>query len=258
MGTWFPVKPIFLVLLLVLAALAIPSSAAAPPATCSLGPFTPGGDTDCRASYAGCEAHVHTYDVEDALNQYEADCWGCGVHFGTGQVVRTDCYAPPPIASSAPATAALPITTHCWTAEFGSGCQTTVTTPVLTCSYWTQTIDDHSSSAVSCSNNEVGYCQVGLTPVQDPPAIWCEDYGPTPTDSASAAFAPPPQPCINGMAQTWCDFTIGPCDVRVTPWTAWGDQYVVADCHVGGGAGATCHFEVHTQDPLNREHWCAF
>ena len=77
------------------------------------------------------------------------------------------------------------------------------------------------------------------------------------TTSASAA-ADPTQVCTAGFAQTWCDFTVGPCDVRVTPWTAWGDQSVVADCRVGGGAGATCHTEVHMQDPLDPEHWCAW
>jgi hypothetical protein len=141
---------------------------------CSLGPFTPGGDTDCRATALGCEAHTHIYDVEDALNVYEVSCYGCSVQVH-GPI---DCpiigpYTPPPIAAS------------------------------------------------------------------------------------SAAVAPPALPCQSGIAQTWCDATVGPCDLRLTPWTSWGDQYVVSDCRTGG-AGPTCHTEVHTQGPLAHEHWCAF
>jgi hypothetical protein len=149
-------------------------AAAALPVTCSLGPTTPGGDTDCRATYGQCYVHTHLYDREDALNQYEADCSGCGIHYGAGPLLTTGCY-----------------------------------------------------------------------------------IGPPPFELGSAAVADPTQVCVSGFAQTWCDVSAGPCDVRVTPWTAWGDQYVVADCRTGG-AGPTCHTEVHTQDPTNPEHWCAF
>lgn len=149
-----------------------------PPANCSLGPMTPGGDTDCRATAGECEAHVHLYDVEDALNVYEVSCYDCGVHFGAGGV-RCDLLA----VDAMLALSGLPLAS-------------------------TQTV-----GAVT-------------------------------------------GPCQSGIAQTWCDASVGPCDVRVTPWTAWGDRSVEADCR--GGSMTRCHAEWHTADPANPEQWCAF
>jgi hypothetical protein len=65
-----------------------------------------------------------------------------------------------------------------------------------------------------------------------------------------------PEPCQTGIAQTWCDATVGPCDVRVVPWTAWGDAYAWADCRFS--SMTRCYVEAHVQDPLNPEQWCAF
>jgi hypothetical protein len=179
-----PLNPLLVALSLALAAMAIPAASAdglAPPeppekpVRCTF----PTGDTDCVVTAGPCWAHTHMYDVEDALNVYEAYCFGCGVRLGGGDPIRCD-------------------------------------------------------------------------PLEDLVAE------PQASPSAAAPSAQlPPQPCTAGFAQTWCDFTVGPCFVRVTPWTAWGDRYVVSDCRIGGGAGTTCHTEVHTMPP-DHEHSCAF
>jgi|SRR5688572_9816403 len=226
----------------------------------------------------------------------------------------------------------VPIETHCWSAEFGSGCSTTVTTGVAICTYssWTSN-EGQSWSDLECSNTTVGACHIGLTPVQDPPNVWCENYQP-PGDGSAARVAPPELPCQSGIAgswctvgaldcaatvgyqtgsqsyeyaraycgpelwspcelvyvdtrgelrsclvafpetdtaasqsqppcqsgfgSSWCRLTLGPCTVTVTTWSAWGDRWATVDCQ-GGGAGPTCHTEVHTLPP-NHEHWCAF
>jgi len=244
------VKVLLSVLMLALAAMAIPNTSAGSPVQCSLGPTTPGGDTDCRAQVEDCEAHAHIYDQEDALNVYEASCYDCGVRIGGGPFVQCDLVAldgsPAPLAAAAAAPD--PIETHCWTAEDGSGCSTTV---LGTCTYNSGKMGGTPLASASCWTSTTGWCDVTAAPVQTPP-VWCD--GPR----AASASIGIPQPCTAGFAQTWCDFDVGPCDLRVTPWTAWGDRYVVSDCRIGGGAGATCHTEVHTQDPTAPEHWCAF
>lgn len=102
-----------------------------------------------------------------------------------------------------------------------------------------------------CSTTVAGTCTLHSTPAgPSPSSLSC-----SPPSSASADIGP--EVCQTGIAQTWCDVEAGPCDIRVTPWTAWGDVYVVADCRTGG-AGPTCHTEVHAQGPLDHEHWCAF
>ncbi|MHB1260641.1 MAG: hypothetical protein ACYC2H_02875 [Thermoplasmatota archaeon] len=151
--------------------LPVDSAAMALPVTCSVGPLTPGGDTHCEGTVAGCGVLVHAYDEEDALNHYKVAC-GCVAYDNYGRpAVRFDCYSPPPLAS-------------------------------------------------------------------------------TSTDLSAA------EPCQSGFAQTWCDFAVGPCEGRLTPWTAWGDESLEADCR--GGSMTRCHAEVHTQDPTNPEQWCAF
>jgi hypothetical protein len=237
-------KVLLTFLTLVLAAMAIPNTAAGSPVECTFGPMTPGGDTDCRAWVEGCEAHVHLYDVEDALNQYEASCYDCGVHVGGGGFVE----CPPVQAEPAPLVslaAPEPIQTHCWTAEDGSGCSTTV---LGTCTYHSGTMGGTPLVGVACWTSTTGWCDVTVSPVQVLP-LWCD--GPR---MASADIGAP-QPCTAGFAQTWCDVSAGPCDARAVPWTAWGDHYVVADCSQGI---TRCHVEAHTQDPLAPEQWCAF
>lgn len=259
------VKPVLIALTLALAALAIPGASAALPAGCSF----EGGDSDCRADAAGCMAHVHTYDVEDHPNVYEADCWGCGTHLGAGPAVSTDCiaYYPPPIAS---ASLAEPVRYQCSAGMESSFCTLTAgpchettgrnqagevtydwrdagcTTPATgDCGAFT---DSRGALRASCSTVYTGYCEVDAA--ASPPLAWCENYGPG--DDASAA-AQPGFPCVAGFAQTWCDADAGPCFVRVVPWTAWGDQYAFADC---AAEGLACHVEAHREGPAS-EHSCA-
>lgn len=242
------VKVLLIVLMLALAGLAIPTTSAALPIQCTYGPTSPGGDTHCEGSVAKCDVLVHMYDQEDALNRYQVDCSGCGINVGGGGLV--DCDLIGPAASPTPlavAAAADPIKTHCWTAEDGSGCSTTVAN---TCTYNSGTMGGVPLISASCWTSTTGWCDVTVSPVQTPP-VWCD--GPR---AASADIDPQPV-CQDGIAQTWCDVSAGPCDLRVTPWTAWGDQYVVSDCRTGG-AGPTCHTEAHTQAPTAPEHWCAF
>lgn len=117
-----------------------------------------------------------------------------------------------------------------------------------------------AGAAAACGLGVV-YCEAGAGVGQ----VLLPGFPPRPEElaycasasAASADLAEPGFPCQTGIAQTWCDFTVGPCFIRVVPWTAWGDQYLTIDCQ-GGGAGPTCHTEVHTEGPLNHEHWCAF
>lgn len=243
-------KAILPVLMLALAALAIPNASAGSPVQCTLGPTTPGGDTDCRAEVEECEAHTHIYDQEDALNVYEASCYDCGFRIGGGPFIQCDLIGPAasPIPLAVSAAAPDPITAHCWTAEDGSGCSTTV---LGTCTYNSGTMGGVPLISASCWTSTTGWCDVTVSPVQTPP-VWCD--GPR---RASADIGPEPS-CQEGIAQTWCDATVGPCDIRVTPWTAWGDQSIVSHCRIGGGAGATCHTEVHTQDLTRPQHSCAW
>lgn len=225
------------------------SSAAALPVTCSLGPTTPGGDTDCRATYGQCYVHTHIYDTEDALNQYEADCSGCGIHYGAGPLLTTGCYiGPPPFELDGAALAApgLP----CYTGIAGSWCTVGHADCKATAGYQTGSAS-YEYATVHCGPDLWAPCTVAYADTRG-------NVGSCLVATASASVTDPADVCVSGFAQTWCDVSAGPCDVRVTPWTAWGDHYVVSDCRIGGGAGATCHTEVHTQDPRNPEHWCAF
>lgn len=162
-------------LMLALAFLAIPPAQAdldRPASPCWV---NQSNDTVCHVEAAGCSVDTYSYDVEDALNHYQAHCL-CVHYDNYGRpALRVDCLAPLPIDTAA---------------------------------------------------------------------------------SMSTADPTLAQPCTTGIAQTWCDATAGPCDVRVTPWTAWGDVYAWADCR--GGSMTRCYAEVHTQDPLNPEQWCAF
>lgn len=255
-GRVVSMKVLLAILMLALAALAVPSSQAALGAPCQV---NQSNDTVCHVEAAGCSVDTYSYDVEDALNHYQASCL-CVHYDNYGRpALRQTCYSPPPIASSAAAAPELPLETHCWSAEFGSGCSTTATTAAAVCTHssWTST-EGVQSADLACSNASLGSCSIGLLPATDPPAAWCS--GPAAGGSLALAADLPSagDVCQAGIAQTWCDVTVGPCDVRIVPWTAWGDQYVVADCRIGGGAGATCHTEVHTQDPLDPVHWCAF
>jgi hypothetical protein len=149
-----------------------------------------------------------------------------------------------PTASASPPE--VPIETHCVADENGvAHCSTTV---AQTCTYTTSG-DQPPASTLACWHTAIGYCSV--SPFQNPPNLWCEDYGPG--DDGRSASRPPP--CQTGIAQTWCDLSVGPCFVRIVPWTAWGDVYARADCSTG--AGSTCHLEVHKADPTNPETWCA-
>lgn len=232
-------KTLLVVLTLALAGLAIPSVAAQAAATVALPCSVSGGDTSCSVSAAGCDAWTRTYDVEDHPNVYHADCWGCGVTWGAGVRMDDRCYTPPPIAASsaaaAPCRTGLRQDTHC-EAQVG-GCEVQYDSWYM--------LDVVSRYQVQCGCVSYDNWDGGVR-------VDCIDPPPTPM-AASAEFDP--SPCTNGFAQTWCDATVGPCDVRVTPWTAWGDVYAWADCR--GGSMTRCYAEVHT-DGLTVERWCAF
>src|SRR5687768_484111 len=89
-GPVVAVKVLLAILMLALAALAIPTTSAALPIQCTYGPMTPGGDTHCEGSVAKCDVLAHMYDQEDALNRYQVDCSGCGVSFGGGSFAECD------------------------------------------------------------------------------------------------------------------------------------------------------------------------
>jgi hypothetical protein len=196
---------------------------------------------------AKCDVLVHVYDQEDALNRYQVDCSGCGVSLGGGDLVQCPLTSGPGPMPLDPAAMAAPdlYQTHCWAAEDGSGCSTTV---LGTCTVHSGSMGGVALLGTSCWTATTGWCDVTVSPVQAP-SVWCD--GPR----RAAADVDPLPVCQDGLAQTWCDASAGPCDVRVTPWTAWGDRSAEADCSQGI---TRCHAEVHTQDLTAPEHWCAF
>ena len=226
LGGWSRLKTILIPLMLALAAVAIPSTQAAPEPVCSV---NSSNDTVCHAEAAGCEADAYMYDMEDALNHYSADCQ-CVHYDNYGRpALRTDCQAPDVPCQAGPT--APGGDTHCEAAL--AGCE------VLVHAYDVE--DAINRYRVDCGC--VAYDNWGGGLGGDCIRL-------------SAEVADPAAPCTTGIAQTWCDASVGPCDVRVTPWTAWGDVYAWADCR--GGSMTRCYAEVHTQDPLNPEQWCAF
>lgn len=232
------VKILLAILMLALATLAVPSTTAALEAAA---PCTtnPSNDTACHAEAAGCEIDTYSYDVEDALNRYSVVCGGCGYDTWASPELRTDCYSTPPLAgaAAAPCQAGVGRDTHCEGKVSGCG--------YMVHSYWSNDALNRYKADCGC----VHYDNYGR------PALRFDCIDPPPTPLAASASGPA-SPCTAGFAQTWCDATVGPCDVRVTPWTAWGDVYAWADCR--GGSMTRCYAEVHTQDPLNPDQWCAF
>jgi hypothetical protein len=241
------VKPLLIALTLALAALAglaVPNASASLPTACSF----EGGDTDCRAAAAGCGAHEHTYDVEDHPNVYEADCWGCGLHLGAGQAVRTDCiaYYPPPIAS---VSTGGPVRYQCSAGMESSFCTLTAgpchettgrnqagevtydwrsagcTTPATgDCGAFT---DSRGALRASCSTAYTGHCEANLA--SSPPLVWCENYGPG--GDSSAAIAPPALPCQSGIAGTDCAVGAFGCAAHVGYRTGSSSyEYAAAAC----------------------------
>lgn len=238
-------KAILTLLLLALASLALPSSSAALPIQCTAGPTAPGGDTHCEGEVVDCDVLVHVYDTEDALNHYKVAC-GCVAYDNYGRpAFRFDCYTPPPIATSSAAVA--PPELPCYTGIAGSWCTVGALDCKATVGYRTGS-EPYPYAGAYCGPHLWYPCMI----------VYVDTLGNLESCYLTTASASDPmaaEPCTAGFAQTWCDFTVGPCDLRVTPWTAWGDQSVVADCSQGI---TRCHAEVHTQDPTNPEQWCAF
>lgn len=233
-------KPLIAFLSLALAALALPSSSAELGAPCHV---NQSNDTVCHVEAAGCEADAYMYDVEDALNHYSASCL-CVFYDNYGRpALRQTCFATAAAASD-------PVRTHCWAMEDASGCSTTADAGAAECTYATVTGTGGLQAASLGCATALAACDADVAAGSLPSAS-CD-----PVLASAAAAEPDLQPCTAGFAQTWCDFTVGPCDVRVTPWTAWGDVYAWADCD--GPNMTRCYAEAHTQDPLGPEQWCAF